>query len=235
MATLNRVPRVLYFHRGMVPTPKQYEDGQRFAPNVGFRNADQVGATAHSPLEECDAVAGDVPERYAAVYPNVSGVDTGSRLLRMSDLDRAHGPVNAVDNEAARAAKPPALNQDRVMSQGATRPAGAQTMHDGGFVAPVPGNPDNLHSFGSERAENGVEGPNREAAQGSRLNPQGLSDKGVTLPTTGSTGPASGPVAEGGGQDGFRAPTPPAEDEVEEGPKSKAKAKGSTGDTGATG
>jgi hypothetical protein len=218
----NRIPRVLYFHLGSNPTDEQREDAKRFAPNFGFRSADQVSTLAMSPLEECDAVAGEVPKRYADNYPNVSGMDLGQRMLRMSDLDRKHGPVTDIDNEAARAAKPPSVGAEVVSGQGAPRPAGAMTTAGGGWVAPQPGNPDNLQAFGSERAENGVEGANREGAQGMRMNPQSLSDAGVALPRTG-TDPdtVTGTVAEGGGQAGFRAPTPADE----EAPKTKSKTK----------
>lgn len=229
----NRVPRILYFIDGMVPTDDQKDDIARFGPNASFRNAQLVSDVAMSALEECDAVAGDpIPARYAATFPNVSGLDFGDRLPRMSDLDRLHGPIHGVDNEAARAAKPPAINQDQIVSQGAPRPAGAITMVNGGFVAPAPGNPDNLPTFGSERAENGPEGANREGAQGNRANPQGLPDKGVALTPPelrGNVDPAV-PMAEGGGQGGFSAPKP-AEPEGDK-PKAAAKAKGATGSTG---
>ena len=229
----NRIPRVLFFVTGNVPTEEQIEDIGRFGPNASFRNALAVAQVAMSPLEECDAVAGEVPERYAAVYPNVNDLDTGGRLLRMSDLDRAHGPVHSVDNEAARAAKPPSFGGDRVMAQGASRPSGAMTAANGGFVAPIPGNPDNIQTHGSERAENGPEGANREGRQGSNFNPDKLPDAGVILPRSGDTGAAdglsSGTVAEGGGQGGFTAPKP-AEPEA----ASPKKGKGATGDTGAT-
>jgi hypothetical protein len=232
-----RVPRVLYFIAGMVPTDEQKNDAARFGPNVGIRNALQVATLAMSPLEECDAVAGpDVPDRYAKVYPNVQGLDLGARLLRMSDFDREHGPVHGIDNESARAAKPPAFGQDHVVSQGAVRAHGAMTLAGGGFVAPLPGDPNNVQAAGSERAENAPEGAAGQGTQGA-FNPQALPDKGVTLPgPAAATDQLSGAVAQGGGSDGFRAPEP-VKDEDEDGPKSKRKRgeTGSTGDTGPTG
>lgn len=230
-----RVPRVLYFIEGMVPTDEQKADAARFGPNVGIRNALQVAELAMSPLEECDAVAGKVPPRYANVYPDVSAIDTSDRMLRMSDLDRPHGPVHSVDNEAARAAKPPAFGQDRVTTQGAIRPHGAFTQSGGGFVAPSPGNPNNIQAMGSERAENAPEGSAGEGRQGARYNPQGLPDAGVTLPATGSdASTVAGAVAAGGGTGGFVAPEPVTGDTSntsDSGKKSSKKA--SSGDTGA--
>lgn len=233
----NRVPRILFFIAGMVPTDEQKDDISRFGPNASFRNADQVGSIAMSPLEECDAVAGPaIPERYANVYPNVSDVDFGGRLPRLSDFDRLHGPVHSQDNEAARAAKPPSFGADRIAAQGADRPAGAITIAGGGFVAPQPGNPDNLRAFGSERAENGPEGTNREGAQGSQFNPHRLGDSGVSLvPAGGATGAVAGPVSESNGLAGFTAPKPAEDEEGATGSTGGAKGRKAKGDSGASG
>ena len=234
----NRVPRILYFIEGMTPTDEQKDDIARFGPNAAFRNAHQVGVVAMSPLEECDAVAGAVPERYAKVYPNISDVDFQGRLPRLSDFDRPTGPVHSQDNEAARAAKPPSFGADRIAAQGAARPVGAITVPGGGFVAPSPGNPDNLSAFGSERAENGPEGANREGSQGAAFNPHGLPDTGVTLvPEGGNTGAITGPVVEGSGLAGFSAPKPADDNEPDTGSTGtrSRKAKGDTGSTGSTG
>lgn len=206
----NRVPRVLFFTAGMVPTEDDYSDAEKFLPNMAFRNAAQVSAMPFSPLEECDAVAGSViPERYLKVYPNVTDFE-GGRLLRLSDLDRPHGPVASPDNEAARAAKPPAQGETNILgSQGATRPAGATTQAGGGFVAPQPVGTANVAAFGSERAENARTGA-------VPANPQGLPDGGVSLvsdanaPLRDVLSGLSAPVAPGGG---FLPPEPakPAE------------------------
>lgn len=232
----NRVPRVLYFISGMNPTDEQKNDAARFGPNVGIRNGLQVADLAMSPLEECDAVAGDVPKRYADVYPNVSDLDLEGRLLRLSDLDRPHGPVHSVDNESARAAKPPAFGQDRIVSQGAVRPHGAMTQAGGGFVAPSPGNPDNVQAAGSERAENAPEGAAGDGKQGARFNPQALPDAGVTLPKSGTTSEPTGIVAGGGGTAGFVAPEPASDAGATgaAGDDTRKSSKKSSGATGAT-
>ena len=205
----NRIPKLLYFIAGMVPTDREIEDASRFGVTVGMRNRTQVSDVAMSTLEECDAVAGDVPARYAKTYPNVTNLDLGGRMLRMSDVDRMHGPVHSVDNEAARAAKPPSVGQNGQPGQGAPRPTGAMTLAGGGWVAPQPGNPDAVQAFGSERAENGPEATAGERKQGAEANPHKLSDAGADLPPENADrANLSGPVAEGGGQGGFKAPEP---------------------------
>lgn len=205
----NRFPRVLFFTAGMVPTEDDYADAVRFRPNVGFRNGSAVAALPMSPLEECDAVAGPaIPPRYAGVYPTVN--DYQGNTLRMSDLDRPHGPVTDVDNEAARGAKPPSVGEGLASSQGAARPHGAMTMDGGGFVAPLPANPGNLPTFGAERAENARQGA-------APSNPHGLPDGGITaIPprNEGATGNVAGDLSLTA-QGGFTAPEPAKDEDGE--------------------
>lgn len=241
----NRVPRVLFFINGVHPTDAEKEDAARFAPNVGIRNAQQVASLAMSPLEECDAVAGPaIPERYLKVYPNVNDFDTRARMLRMSDLDRRTDlGIHSEDNEAARAAKPPAVGGDVISAQGAQRPAGAFTaaLSGGGFVAPRPGDPDNILLSGSERAENAAEGARGAGTQAPRENPHRLPDAGVLQARSGDTG-ATGDVVTGGAvttasvSAGFTPPKPVETEKPEGDDKPKGgKSKGSTGDSGGTG
>lgn len=223
-----RIPRVLFFTASMVPTEDEYAAAAKFAPNVGIRNGQLVADMPMSPLEECDAVAGPaIPARYAKTYPDVSSFDPSESALRMSDLDRFSGKVTDTDNEAKRAAKPPAVGQSVEMSQGAPRPAGAITQAGGGFIAPRPANPDNLPQFGSERAENAPAGTVAGALP-AYANPHNLPDAGATVLRPGQpedTTSAAGPVVEApAGTSGFTAPKPE--------PESKGKAKGGkkTGD-----
>lgn len=59
--------RVLYFILTMAPTAEQRRDAVQYGPHCAFRNA--AYHVADSALEECTAVAGEVPDEYAAVYP----------------------------------------------------------------------------------------------------------------------------------------------------------------------
>lgn len=229
MAEKRMLAHILYFHSGFEPTAEQRKEADKLDGIVKFRNRDQVSDMPMSPLEECDGVAGDVPPRYAKAYPAASALGA-DRLNRMSDLDRKHGPVTSLDNEAARAAKPPAVSESWVTSAGAARPAGAVTVAGGGFVAPTPGNSGNVAGFGSERAENAAPGAPGEGNQGRRANPQALPDAGVALPGgTGDTGAATVPTASGGGQTGFVPPTPVTSDT-----DTGSKGRRSKGDTGAS-
>ena len=61
--------KVIYFLKGVSPTVEEYEDSLQYQGAV-FRNAGKIVLGA--PLENCDAVAGAVPDDYAAVFPMAS-------------------------------------------------------------------------------------------------------------------------------------------------------------------
>ena len=64
---MSQLYTVLFFVRGMVPTQEQRDEANTYGPNCSFRNLLYVSDEAT--LEECVAVAGEVPARYAAAYP----------------------------------------------------------------------------------------------------------------------------------------------------------------------
>ena len=57
-------PRILYFTRGMVPTPDEKAEAATFG-KVLFRNVRFISPL--HPIEPCDYVAGAVPASYAAI------------------------------------------------------------------------------------------------------------------------------------------------------------------------
>ena len=66
--SLTRVPRILFFIKGTVPTLEQQLEAEDLLPaRVSFRNANLV--LAEGSLETCDGVTGDVPARYKKEYP----------------------------------------------------------------------------------------------------------------------------------------------------------------------
>lgn len=67
--SLTRVPRILFFIKGTVPTLEQQLEAEDLVPaRVAFRNANLVAPEGS--LEICDGVTGDVPDRYKKAYPN---------------------------------------------------------------------------------------------------------------------------------------------------------------------
>jgi len=59
--------KIIYFVSGHHPTSEQFEEAAEIRGHVVFRNAHKV--PAGGALEECDGVAGDVPQVYADKYP----------------------------------------------------------------------------------------------------------------------------------------------------------------------
>lgn len=117
-------PRVLFFINGTSPTAEQLETANRYGPGVSFRNALHIVEGA--PIEDADAVAGDVPKQYADALPNVDNYEAidrrmaardpnrrtmmGREAVPYSDLnDDAKAIVNA--NALSRGAKPAPINE----------------------------------------------------------------------------------------------------------------------------
>ena len=63
---MNKIYKVLFF-TGMVPTSEQRMEALNFGPHVNFRNAAFIKDEDNP--EDCDAVYGDVPAKYAARFP----------------------------------------------------------------------------------------------------------------------------------------------------------------------
>ena len=89
MPTASDKYRVLFFIRGMAPSPEQYMEGQMYGPHCGYRNV--LAMDMNGSLEDCDAVAGFVPPRYAAAYPKA--VTITEWFARK--LERPRGPVSS--------------------------------------------------------------------------------------------------------------------------------------------
>jgi hypothetical protein len=151
---VNRFPRILYFIDGPVPTKEQADALAKMGPKAAFRNARMVSDLPLSSLEDCDAVAGDVPKRYAETYPTVDALTAGN-VDRPSDYDLPHasmtGSYTDAGNEAARAARPPAVGD--FVTPTAPRVPGSMTFAEGGVLIPRPAG-NTLAGFGAERAEN---------------------------------------------------------------------------------
>jgi hypothetical protein len=106
---LKRVPRILFFTVGKVPTADEIEAAKKFGPGVCFRNSQLVNSdTSTSSLEECDGVAGNVPKRYADVYDKAG---RKANTERVSHFDEPHGAPDDPANEAARSARPPSKSE----------------------------------------------------------------------------------------------------------------------------
>lgn len=55
--------KILFFVKGVSPTPEDFEEASKLQAQVVFRNVQAV--PAEGTLEECDGVAGHIPAPYA--------------------------------------------------------------------------------------------------------------------------------------------------------------------------
>lgn len=70
--------KTIFFTKGMVPTQEEYAAAESIGPGVVMRNSRKIVPGA--PLENCDAVAGEVPPDYAIIYSGKPG-DTNKNIL----------------------------------------------------------------------------------------------------------------------------------------------------------
>lgn len=125
MANRSLYPKVLFFIGDTNPTTDQADAANKYGPGVAFRNATVV--PDDSPLEDCDAVAGMAPARYADAFPNADDYDAVSARMRSRDpnsrvmfggryepgYDEMSPEMKAAKlaNDRARGAKPASIDQ----------------------------------------------------------------------------------------------------------------------------
>lgn len=115
-------PRILFFISGPVPTPEQVEEADDLGPGVMFRNATLI--VADGPIEDADAVAGDVPENYAKALPSVDDRDAvRARVMKRNPnlaimgkdeprhKETAEQEAARIETALARGAKPAPINE----------------------------------------------------------------------------------------------------------------------------
>lgn len=65
-----KFPKVLFFTKDMLPSEEEMDAAGAIGPGVVFRNSQYVPENPNpGQIEECEAVAGNVPAAYAAKYP----------------------------------------------------------------------------------------------------------------------------------------------------------------------
>jgi hypothetical protein len=130
MRAIGRLPVILYFINGPLPTKSEAEEAANVSgATVKFRNAALVDTTGAEALEECDGVMGSVPPRYDAAFGSKAGKVSGIGALRMvhgkepgvTDGQPLHldstSTGNPVEEERRRAARGFSINEDAARSQ----------------------------------------------------------------------------------------------------------------------
>lgn len=137
-----RASKVLFFVNGAMPTEAEYAAAEAIGPGCVFRNARKIVPGA--PLENCDAVAGAVPEDYAEIFP-VAGEDM--------EVEPGAMPEGIVSRpERGHAASSPGNGPDDV------RPGTVDTghAHASGTASTKPGGIDNLNAPGAGEPKDGT-------------------------------------------------------------------------------
>lgn len=81
MANRSIYPRVLFFIGGTNPTQEEFDKANSMGPGVVFRNAAMI--STDGPIEDADAVAGVVPDRYSLALPNIDDKEGVQRRMDM--------------------------------------------------------------------------------------------------------------------------------------------------------
>jgi hypothetical protein len=83
MRSVGQLPLILFFVNGMTPTESDAAAASEITgARVVFRNALMVDPDGAEALEECDGVAGAVPERYQNAFGSEPGEASGIGALR---------------------------------------------------------------------------------------------------------------------------------------------------------
>ena len=95
--------KILFFVKGVSPTPEDFEEASKLQAQVVFRNAHAV--PAEGTLEQCDGVAGHVPAPYAEIPTAEEAIKTVSDKLAALAKKVGDAPAPKAPAEAAGAAK----------------------------------------------------------------------------------------------------------------------------------
>ena len=98
--------KILFFVKGVSPTPEDFEEASKLQAQVVFRNAHAV--PAEGTLEQCDGVAGHVPAPYAELPTAEEAIKTVSDKLaalakKVGDSPAPKAPAKPANAPAAAA------------------------------------------------------------------------------------------------------------------------------------
>ena len=109
-----KLPRILFFIDGVMPTEQDRKDAESLSANVSFRNARAVPDEQHS-LEMCDGVSGKVPKLYAERFP-IAQVAIAESDAALEKLSKKVGDVKAPTKTQIAAAKKAAEAEEAAKS-----------------------------------------------------------------------------------------------------------------------
>lgn len=112
--------KILFFVKGVSPTPEDFEEASKLQAQVVFRNAQAV--PAEGTLEECDGVAGHVPAPYGELPAAEEAIK--AHAAKLAALAKKVGDAPAPKAPAKPANAPAAAGKGQAPAQ-AGKPAAA--------------------------------------------------------------------------------------------------------------
>lgn len=181
-------PKVLFFINGTTPTAEQLAMANDYGPGVAFRNANMIVDDA--PIEDADAVTGEVPARYADALP-----DVGDRQAVFDRLS-ARDPNRETMFQRERSAVPYSQLSDEVKAA-----QNAEYLARGEKPAPVNERVSQPRAVGDRMSQSARSNPPLVAGD-----PNAWSGGGVTAADAGTeAGPAEGTGSAGSSPTGTAA------------------------------
>lgn len=102
---MRKFPRILFFIAATMPTAEDFDAADEMGPNVSFRNASMV--STEGALENCDGVAGQVPQRYADKFLSArEAIEAWQTVEMKRRADRAAGKAEEAEPEPVKPAAP---------------------------------------------------------------------------------------------------------------------------------
>lgn len=206
MRAISRLPRILFFIEGAVPSESEMNEAKGMPGNVSFRNASLVDPIGDSALEECDGVAGKVPPRYLTAM----GEDGAQDVSGIGGLRFVHGGEPGITTSQA-------LNLDSRTTNDATEEErrrahrglspneyGASSSFDAGANGKAMARPDDSAPEGGSSASGMGTDTVKPNAAGWQTQPAGVpgaAQMGASAYVAKTTGD---PALAGGGEEGER-------------------------------
>lgn len=118
--------KILFFVKGVSPTPEDFEEASKLQAQVVFRNAQAV--PAEGTLEECDGVAGHVPAPYAELPEAEEAIKAHAAKLaalakKVGDAPAPKAPTKPAGTPAAAAKAAQATQAPATAAKPAAAPA----------------------------------------------------------------------------------------------------------------
>ena len=159
-----KLAKILYFIEGPLPTGEQQHEAANIRGDVSFRNALAVPEEEVGCLEDCDGVAGKVPDVYAQAFPSANEAVAKYNAKLKAQRDRVGD--SAPEQQPTKKERNYMGQQDKPETDPSKRPDTEQPGRQPGRPEqqPAPGTPGQPGQKQGERPEPGKERPQQSAS-----------------------------------------------------------------------